>query len=53
LLNPTFPEDELKLEKTNLIQGLALKRAQPDFLLSERFNKVVSEIIRILLWHNA
>jgi len=41
LLNPSFPEDELKLQKTNLIQALTIKRSNPDFLLEERFRKVV------------
>lgn len=41
LFNPTFPEDELKLKKTNLVQALAMKRSQPDFLADERFHKVV------------
>ncbi len=40
ILNPSFPEDELQLKKTNLIQELAIKRSEPDFLLDERFNKV-------------
>src|SRR5262249_47697006 len=41
LLNPSFPEDELKLKKTNLLQELVVKRSQPDFLQEERFNKVI------------
>ncbi|MBN8662844.1 MAG: insulinase family protein [Candidatus Melainabacteria bacterium] len=41
LLHPSFPEDELKLFKVNSIQALAMKRAQPDFLVEERFSKVV------------
>jgi len=41
VLNPSFPEDELKLKKTNLLQELVVKRSQPDFLQEERFNKVV------------
>src|SRR5579885_706028 len=41
VLNPSFPDDELKLKKTNLIQELVMKRSQPDFLQDERFNKVV------------
>ncbi len=41
LLNPTFPEDELTLNKTNMIQELTLKRSDPTFLMRERFNKVV------------
>jgi predicted Zn-dependent peptidase len=40
ILHPSFPEDELQLKKTNLIQELAIKRSEPDFLLDERFNKV-------------
>jgi zinc protease len=40
VLNPSFPEDELKLKKTNIIDELAMKRSEPDFLLEERFNKV-------------
>jgi zinc protease len=39
--NPVFPEEELKLKKTNVIQSLQVKRTDPDFLGSERFNKVV------------
>lgn len=41
VINPTFPDDELALKKTNLIQELELKRSEPDFLVEERFNKVV------------
>lgn len=41
VLNPSFPEDELKLNKTNLLQELIMKRSEPDFLVSERFAKVV------------
>ncbi|HEY9719156.1 MAG TPA: pitrilysin family protein [Trichormus sp.] len=41
LFNPSFPEDELTLKKTNLIQVLAMKRSQPDFLGEERFQRVV------------
>lgn len=41
LLNPTFPEDEMKLKKANWLQSLVLKRSQPSFLLEERFRKVV------------
>ena len=40
VLNPSFPEDELKLKKTNIIDELAMKRSEPGFLLEERFNKV-------------
>lgn len=41
LFNPSFPEDELKLKKTNSIQELTMKRSDPDYLLEERFRKVV------------
>lgn len=41
LFNPSFPEDELKLKKTNWIQELTMKRSNPDYLLEERFRKVV------------
>lgn len=40
LLEPNFPDQELKLKKTNLIQELAIKRSEPDFLVDERFSKV-------------
>jgi len=41
LINPSFPEDELKLKKTNLIQELTMQRSQPSYLLKERFRRVV------------
>src|SRR5262249_16372999 len=41
LLNPSFPQDELTLRKTNLIQELKLKRSEPEFLVEEQFAKVV------------
>lgn len=41
LLHPSFPEDELQLKKTNLIEELAVKRSEPEFLVEERFNRVV------------
>lgn len=41
VLDPVFPQSELDLKKTNLKQELAMKRSTPDFLLEERFNKVV------------
>ncbi len=41
VLNPSFPEDELKLNKTNTMQELAMNRAKPDFLANERFAKVI------------
>lgn len=41
LLHPSFPDDEFKLKKTNLLQELVMKRSDPDFLIDERFAKVV------------
>jgi predicted Zn-dependent peptidase len=41
VLKPTFPEEELNLQKVNLIQALNIKRSDPDFLIEERFNKVL------------
>lgn len=41
LLHPSFPEDELALQKVNQIQELTMKRSNPDFLMEERFSKVV------------
>jgi len=41
LYNPTFPEDELTLKKTNLIEELKMRRSQPGFLVGERFHKVI------------
>jgi len=41
VLNPSYPEDELTLHKTNLIQELTMKRSDPNFLVAERFSKVV------------
>jgi zinc protease len=41
VLNPTFPEDELALAKTNILQELTVRRSRPSFLLEERFHKVI------------
>ncbi|MBS1996772.1 MAG: insulinase family protein [Cyanobacteria bacterium SZAS LIN-2] len=41
VLNPSFPQEELDLNKTNLIQELTMKRSDPNFLVQERFSKVV------------
>lgn len=41
LLNPRFPQSEFDLKKTNLVQELKMKRSNPDFLLEERFHKVL------------
>lgn len=41
LTSASFPEDELKLKKTNLIQQLKMARSKPEFLGNERFAKVV------------
>lgn len=39
--HPTFPEDELKLERANMLEELKMKRSNPSFLADERFQKVV------------
>ena len=39
--HPAFPEAELKLAKENTIQGIRAGRADPGFLVSERFQKAV------------
>jgi zinc protease len=41
LLHPSFPENELALKKVNQIQALTIKRGNPEFLVEERFNKVL------------
>jgi predicted Zn-dependent peptidase len=41
LMNPSFPNNELKLKKDNLLQELIVKRGQPEFLLEEKFQKVL------------
>jgi zinc protease len=41
LLHPTFPQEELDLKKTNLIEELNMKRSEPEFLVEERFNRVL------------
>lgn len=40
-LNPSFPEDELKLKKTNKIQELTAARGRSEWLVDERFADVV------------
>ena len=40
-LHPSFPENELQLEKQNSKQRLIRQRAQPDFLASERLSRVI------------
>lgn len=39
--HPAFPENELKLAKDNTIQGIRAGRADPNFLVNERFQKAV------------
>src|SRR4051812_225644 len=39
--HPKFPEDELKLAKENTIQQIQAGRADPAFLVGERFQKAV------------
>ena len=41
LLHPSFPVEELDLKKTNLIEELAMKRSEPEFLVEERYNKAL------------
>jgi zinc protease len=37
LLNPTFPPDEVEIDRANTLQRLRLQRSQPDFLAEERY----------------
>ena len=39
--NPTFPQEELKLAQENTIQNIRAERADPAFLVGERFQKAV------------
>jgi len=39
--HPSFPADELKLAQENTIQQIRAARANPNFLVSERFQKAV------------
>jgi predicted Zn-dependent peptidase len=39
--HPSFPENELKLAKENSIQSIRAGRADPGFLVNERFQKAV------------
>lgn len=39
--HPSFPESEVKLAKENTIQSIRAQRADPNFLVSERFQKAV------------
>lgn len=39
--HPAFPESELKLAKDNTIQQIRAARADPNFLVNERFQKAV------------
>ncbi len=40
-LHPNFPDEEMKLKKTNWLQELILQRAEPSYLLEERFRQVI------------
>lgn len=40
-LHPSFPEDELKVAKSNWIQSLTIRRSDSNYLLDERFRKVI------------
>ena len=37
LLHPTFPPDEVEIDRANTLQRLRLQRSQPGFLAEERF----------------
>jgi len=39
--HPSFPENELKLAKENTVQSIRAGRADPGFLVNERFQKAV------------
>lgn len=41
VLNPSFPDEELHLQRDNAKQGLIAQRAQPSFLSDERLSKVL------------
>lgn len=41
VLNPTFPENELHVQRDNAKQGLVAQRAQPAFLADERVSKIL------------
>ncbi len=41
VLNPTFPESELKLYKQNTIEGLKFQRSQPGFLADEQTARIL------------
>ncbi len=41
VLNPIFPEGELKLFKDNTIEGLKLQRSESGFLADEQTNKIL------------
>lgn len=40
-LHPTFPESEVNLERANMLQGLRASRANPGFLASVQFYKLL------------
>lgn len=40
-LHPAFPPDEVELKKRNVLQTLRMQKAQPDFLLAEKFNQAL------------
>ncbi|MBD0327012.1 MAG: insulinase family protein [Pyrinomonadaceae bacterium] len=39
--HPAYPEEEVRLAKENIIQGIRAGRADPNFLANERFQKAV------------
>ncbi len=41
LLNPTFSQEEVEIDRANTLQRLRLQRTQPDFLADERLRKAL------------
>ncbi|HKV38451.1 MAG TPA: pitrilysin family protein [Blastocatellia bacterium] len=41
LLHPSFPEEEVSLYKKNRIQALAVQRQDPQFVVTEEFNRII------------
>lgn len=41
VLRPTFPPDEVEIDRTNTLQRLRLQRSQPGFLAEERFRQAL------------
>ncbi len=41
LLHPTYPADEVEIDRANTLQRLRLQRSQPEFLAEERFRRAL------------